>query len=183
MTLDTGRFTRRINYDDPDPACALPGISTQAQERPVTVALLNAFGSAATMRGGLKKFFALEEPHASQQGHCPFRTIRHASRPLSSSVTSKIKPTTRCGTTGLDSMATIELLYQIEDAFDVADSDQDLAKLTTVANVTVYIEGSGARPAGGGQSAVPRPNRRKRVAGMPPARTDGRTRAEHRSGR
>jgi 3-oxoacyl-[acyl-carrier-protein] synthase II len=44
MTLDTGQIHPTINYDDPDPACALPGISTQAQERPVTVALLNAFG-------------------------------------------------------------------------------------------------------------------------------------------
>lgn len=42
---------------------------------------------------------------------------------------------------GLDSMATIELLYQIEDTFDVQIPDQDLAKLTTVANVTMYIEG------------------------------------------
>src|SRR3984893_17863584 len=44
MTLDTGQIHPTINYDDPDPACALPGISTQAQERRVKVALLNAFG-------------------------------------------------------------------------------------------------------------------------------------------
>ena len=44
MTLDTGQIHPTINYDDPDPDCALPGISTQAQERPVKVALLNAFG-------------------------------------------------------------------------------------------------------------------------------------------
>lgn len=44
MTLDTGRIHPTINYEDPDPDCALPGISTQAQERPVKVALLNAFG-------------------------------------------------------------------------------------------------------------------------------------------
>jgi acyl carrier protein len=41
---------------------------------------------------------------------------------------------------GLDSMATIELLYQIEDAFDVQIPDQDLPRLVTVANVTSYIE-------------------------------------------
>lgn len=41
---------------------------------------------------------------------------------------------------GLDSMATIELLYQIEDAFDVQIPDQDLPKLVTVGNVTAYIE-------------------------------------------
>jgi acyl carrier protein len=43
---------------------------------------------------------------------------------------------------GLDSMATIELVYQIEDAFDVQIPDQDLAKLVTVANVTAYLEGN-----------------------------------------
>jgi acyl carrier protein len=38
-------------------------------------------------------------------------------------------------------MATIELVYQIEDAFNLEIPDQDLAKLITVANVTAYIEG------------------------------------------
>src|ERR1700675_553196 len=42
---------------------------------------------------------------------------------------------------GLDSMATIELLYQIEDAFDVQIPDKDLQTLVTVANVTAYVEG------------------------------------------
>jgi acyl carrier protein len=54
---------------------------------------------------------------------------------------------------GLDSMATIELLYEIEDAFDVQIPDQDLATLVTVANVTAYIEGKAA-PA---QPAVAKP--------------------------
>jgi len=44
LALDTGHIHPTVNYEDPDPACALPGISTQAQERAVTVALLNAFG-------------------------------------------------------------------------------------------------------------------------------------------
>jgi len=44
MTLDTGQIHPTVNYDDPDPDCALPGISLQPRERPVTVALLNAFG-------------------------------------------------------------------------------------------------------------------------------------------
>ena len=42
---------------------------------------------------------------------------------------------------GLDSMATIELLYDIEDAFDVQIPDKGLATLVTVANVAAYIEG------------------------------------------
>ncbi len=44
LALDTGHIHPTVNYEDPDPACVLPGISTQAQERVVTVALLNAFG-------------------------------------------------------------------------------------------------------------------------------------------
>jgi len=44
LTLHTGLVHPSLNYDDPDPACALPGIPTQAQERAIKVALLNAFG-------------------------------------------------------------------------------------------------------------------------------------------
>jgi 3-oxoacyl-[acyl-carrier-protein] synthase II len=44
LSLTTGQVHPTINYDDPDPECALPGISSQMQERPVAVALLNAFG-------------------------------------------------------------------------------------------------------------------------------------------
>ncbi|SRR6266851_9638282 len=64
---------------------------------------------------------------------------------------------------GLDSMATIELLYQIEDAFDVQIPDQDLAKLLTVANVTAYIEGkvAPARPAAA-KPPSPRPKPKKK---------------------
>jgi acyl carrier protein len=41
---------------------------------------------------------------------------------------------------GLDSMAVIELLYKIEEAFDLQIPDQDLARLTTVAAVAKYVE-------------------------------------------
>jgi len=44
LTVDAGLIHPTINYDDPDPDCALPGISRGAQERSVGVALLNAFG-------------------------------------------------------------------------------------------------------------------------------------------
>lgn len=44
MTLRTGQVHPTKNYDDPDPACALRGISSKAQERPVAVGLINAFG-------------------------------------------------------------------------------------------------------------------------------------------
>lgn len=41
---------------------------------------------------------------------------------------------------GLDSMAVIELLYKIEEAFDLQIPDQDLVGLTTVAAVAKYVE-------------------------------------------
>ncbi|HEY6973141.1 MAG TPA: beta-ketoacyl-ACP synthase II [Nitrospiraceae bacterium] len=44
LSLHTGRIHPTANYDDPDPACALPGISRSVQERRVNIALLNAFG-------------------------------------------------------------------------------------------------------------------------------------------
>ena len=40
---------------------------------------------------------------------------------------------------GLDSMAVIELLYRIEDEFDIQIPDQDLAGLTTVGHVITYV--------------------------------------------
>jgi acyl carrier protein len=51
---------------------------------------------------------------------------------------------------GFDSMAVIELLYRIEEAFDLQIPDQDLVGLTTVGHVVTYIEkrlGKGATPA------------------------------------
>lgn len=67
---------------------------------------------------------------------------------------------------GLDSMATIELVYQIEDAFDVQIPDKDLQTLVTVANVTAYVEGkvgkvTAARPAAG-KAPSPRPKPKKK---------------------
>lgn len=61
---------------------------------------------------------------------------------------------------GLDSMATIELVYQIEDAFDVQIPDKDLQTLVTVANVTAYVEGK----AGKGKVAPAQP-----AAAKPPS--------------
>jgi len=51
---------------------------------------------------------------------------------------------------GLDSMAVIELLYRIEEAFDLQIPDQDLIGLTTVGHVVTYVEkrlGKAATPA------------------------------------
>jgi 3-oxoacyl-[acyl-carrier-protein] synthase II len=44
LSLEHGVVHPTANYDDPDPACRLPGISSQAQERPLGTAVLNAFG-------------------------------------------------------------------------------------------------------------------------------------------
>jgi acyl carrier protein len=41
---------------------------------------------------------------------------------------------------GLDSMSTIELVYQIEDVFDLEVPNEDLVKLTTVGSVVDYVE-------------------------------------------
>lgn len=41
---------------------------------------------------------------------------------------------------GLDSMATIELLYKIEEVFDFQIPDQDLQKLVRVSDVIAYVE-------------------------------------------
>jgi 3-oxoacyl-[acyl-carrier-protein] synthase II len=44
LAVQTGLVHPTINYDDPDPACEIGGISTDVQERPLRAALLNAFG-------------------------------------------------------------------------------------------------------------------------------------------
>jgi 3-oxoacyl-[acyl-carrier-protein] synthase II len=44
LGLHTGLVHPTINYDDPDPLCELGGISNEAQEGPLGVAQVNAFG-------------------------------------------------------------------------------------------------------------------------------------------
>ncbi len=44
LGMYTGTIHPTINYTDPDPRCALPGISEHAQKKPLDVALVNAFG-------------------------------------------------------------------------------------------------------------------------------------------
>jgi len=41
---------------------------------------------------------------------------------------------------GLDSMAVIELLFEIEDRFKIQIPDQDLPGLSTVASVATYVQ-------------------------------------------
>ena len=54
---------------------------------------------------------------------------------------------------GLDSMATIELLFKIEEVFDLQIPDQDLQKLARVSDVIAYVEGRVGKPA----APVPKP--------------------------
>jgi len=44
LSLQTGMIHPTINYDEPDPQCALPGLSNTLQQGPIHVALVNAFG-------------------------------------------------------------------------------------------------------------------------------------------
>jgi 3-oxoacyl-[acyl-carrier-protein] synthase II len=44
LSIQSGDVHPTLNYDDPDPACALAGIARQPQHRSIKVALLNAFG-------------------------------------------------------------------------------------------------------------------------------------------
>ncbi len=44
LAIHTGQIHPTANYDDPDPACRLNGISRDPQEKKIRAALLNAFG-------------------------------------------------------------------------------------------------------------------------------------------
>ncbi|RMH06320.1 MAG: beta-ketoacyl-[acyl-carrier-protein] synthase II [Nitrospirae bacterium] len=44
LTLNTGLVHPTLNYEDPDPECALPGISATVQEGRIKVGITNAFG-------------------------------------------------------------------------------------------------------------------------------------------
>jgi acyl carrier protein len=58
---------------------------------------------------------------------------------------------------GLDSMAVIELVYRIEETFNLQIPDEDLAGLTSVQHVVDYIEGrlGSSRPSA--KPAAPKP--------------------------
>lgn len=61
---------------------------------------------------------------------------------------------------GLDSMAVIELLYKIEETFDLQIPDQDLVGLATVGSVASYVEGRLA-PAKPSAKKAPKPTATK----------------------
>jgi acyl carrier protein len=45
-----------------------------------------------------------------------------------------------CDDLGLDSLMTIEMLYEIESVFDIQIPDEDFVGLVTIGNVVAYIE-------------------------------------------
>lgn len=62
---------------------------------------------------------------------------------------------------GLDSMAVIELLYKIEETFNIQIPDQDLTALRTVGSVAAYVEDRLAQPAPGTSRTQPKAVRRE----------------------
>lgn len=58
LSIHTGQVHPTANYDDPDPACRLGGISRSTQERKIRAALLNAFGFGSNNAAVVLKRFA-----------------------------------------------------------------------------------------------------------------------------
>ncbi len=58
LAIHTGQIHPTVNYDDPDPACRLDGISRHAQERKVRAALVNSFGFGSNNATVVLKKFA-----------------------------------------------------------------------------------------------------------------------------
>jgi len=67
---------------------------------------------------------------------------------------------------GLDSMAVIEMLYRIEEVFNLQIPDQDLVGLTTVGQVIAYVQGLVAPPKAPAKAAAKTP---ANAAAKPPA--------------
>ena len=67
---------------------------------------------------------------------------------------------------GLDSMAVIEMLYRIEEVFNLQIPDQDLVGLTTVGQVIAYVQGRVAPPKAPEKAAAKTP---AKAAAKPPA--------------
>lgn len=63
---------------------------------------------------------------------------------------------------GLDSMAVIELLYRIEEVFDIQIPDEDLVGLTTVGHVITYVDKRRGSTRSVGASKKPSKSRSKK---------------------
>src|SRR5882724_7666850 len=56
---------------------------------------------------------------------------------------------------GLDSLAMIELLFKIEETFDLEIPNDDLSQITTVGDVIAYVEQRLGAPAGAAAASRP----------------------------
>jgi acyl carrier protein len=65
---------------------------------------------------------------------------------------------------GLDSVAVIELLFEIEERFKLQIPDQDLPGLSTVGSVAAYVQRRLAEPQTGAPSTSPKPAARSSKA-------------------
>lgn len=75
---------------------------------------------------------------------------------------------------GLDSLAMIELLFKIEEHFDLEIPNEDLSRITTVADVAAYVEEKlAARGAGASPPAAVKPVTVKRASATPRATKAG----------
>ena len=58
LSIQSGEIHPTLNYDNPDPTCALGGLARQRQRRSIKVALLNAFGFGSNNAAVVFKRFA-----------------------------------------------------------------------------------------------------------------------------
>ncbi|MEO8327126.1 MAG: acyl carrier protein [Nitrospirota bacterium] len=64
---------------------------------------------------------------------------------------------------GLDSLQTIELVYEVESAFDLQIPDEDFGRLTTIGAVILYLDertqATGTTPSGPQAAPLAKPSR------------------------
>ena len=65
---------------------------------------------------------------------------------------------------GLDSMAVIEMLYRIEEVFNLQIPDQDLVGLTTVGQVIAYVQGRVAPAPAASKKPAAKPSTKSKKA-------------------
>lgn len=72
---------------------------------------------------------------------------------------------------GLDSLQTIELVYEVESAFDLQIPDEDFGRLTTIGDVVHYLQERTQR--GKASSSAPQPSPSIKHASRPPSQLKG----------
>ena len=65
---------------------------------------------------------------------------------------------------GLDSLAMLEMVFEVEEAFNLEIPDDDLSTITTVGDVVTYVDArlaGGAPKPGAANPAAPQPGKKK----------------------